>query len=332
MSVLVDGDLVKCVGRILACGGVLGLVSPYLSDFKYWGDLRGSNRDKKFLTELLLSATLENDGRVLLITDPESLEREYSRDLLQEIIRHKWCYWIYLFTVPSLHAKLLFRNDEAVVGSANFTYSAFARNIELGFHVTGGPDLTRLKAFLNSLVAQGTPENEAALELKTRLAAAGLWRQESLFDIIRLTAYAHYLLRTTRIHCIWHSLEEPPPLTAFRGFLNSLESDYEDRGLPLRQRYSPITDGTDAHAEYYKEELSISVRKIEDVQALFDQLLRGEIDEPFEYRNYLREYENSLTPPPMKHIRLTAEEEMRIVAMLLEDRIKDYTSGESGDL
>jgi len=328
MTVLTGSDLVSRVGTILATGGVIGLVSPYLSDFKYWGDLRGSRRARKFFTELLLSATLENDGRVFLITDPESLEREYSRDLLQEIIRREECFWVYLFTVPSLHAKLLFRNDQAVLGSANFTQSAFARNLELGYHVTSEPDLVQLKAFLNSLVVQGDARNQSAKALKQKLAAAGVWRQENLFDVVRLIAYAHYLLRTTRIHCIWHSLEEPRALDEFKRFLNSLESDYEDAGPSLCEVYSPIADRTDEYAGYYAEEVSIAVRKMKDVRKLFERVLSRDLEGAFDYGDYLPEYENRLRAPPVTKIRMTEEWQAQIVAALVEARIED--DGETG--
>jgi len=323
MSVLTGPDLIEHVGTILGCGGVLGLVSPYLSDFKYWGNLRGSQRTKRFLTEILMSATLENDGRVLLVTDPESLERTYSRDLLQEIMHLERSFWIYVFTVPALHAKLLLRNDQAIVGSANFTYSAFARNVEVGYHVTDESDLSELKAFVNALVLSANPVSRSALELKNKLVAARLWRQDCLFDVVRLVAFAHYLLRTTRIHCIWHSLEEPQELVEFRRFINELESDHEEVGGTLQAHYKALTDPHDKFADYYREQLSISVRKMQDARRILERVTSKEVKGPFDYRDSIPDYENPYDAPPITRIEMTAELQKQIVAALIEERVKD---------
>jgi len=153
----------------------------------------------------------------------------------------------------------------------------------------------------------------------------GLWREASIFDVVRLIAHAHYLLRTTRIHCIWHSLREPSELEEFRIFLNSLESDYEDVAPPLEEDYKPLTNESDPYASYYQEELSIAIRKIQDVREIFDQLLAREIDGAFEYSDYINvnEYVNMFPRPPITKIRMRPKYQMEIVAKLIEQRIED---------
>lgn len=324
MAILIGEQILHNVGRILAYGGMLGLVSPYLSDFKYWGDGRGSTKkQRKYLTELLLSATLEEDGRIFLVTDPESPSRHYSKHLIQEITSHEFGFWIYLFTVPGLHAKLIYNDGEAIVGSANLTYSAFKRNIEIGFHVTEQDDLSRIKQFVNSLIFAGTPGNRAAEDLKNKLSKVGLWNQENIFDLTRLIAYAHYLLRTTRIHCILHSLDEPSELSSFRIFLNTLESDYEEHNPSLEKLYKALTDSTDAHmSSYYAEELQIAVRKIADVRKVFDHLITRDITGSFNYTEYLGSYENKYQLPPTKVWHVINADHMRIVSKLVEEKLE----------
>jgi len=322
VSVLTNETLLQNVGRILASGGVLGLVSPYLSDFKYWGSGRGSQRkNKKFLTQMLLSATLENDGRVFLVTDPESPSRPYSKNLIEEITNHKLCFWVYLFLVPNLHAKVVCNNYEAIIGSVNLTYGGFKKNVEIGYHLSKQQDVSDVKSFINNLVYEATPGNPAAEALKSNLTAEGLWNKSNIFDMVNLISYGHYLLRTTRIHCIWHRLEEPPELVAFRSFMAKFESEHGGLGVTLEDVYEPLDEDDDSK-DYNLYELKNNLKRIKDVIKLFHILQVGDITGPFDYFKYTRKYKNPKEPPPITVLHISEEENMELVSRLIEERIK----------
>lgn len=323
MAVLLDSDLSDTIKTMIMNGGVLTLISPYISDFKGWGDTKGSKviDDRKYLTELLVSATLEEDGRVIIITDKESKNRFYSKGIIDEIKKRDDTFWIYLYEIDKLHAKLFFKSKMAVVGSSNMTFPALKKNIELGVFIDNNDDLLLLREFIGELIINSDSLNEQAKILKQNLKKTGLLKKEIIFDIVELIAHSHYLYRTTKIHCIWESLEEPKILSKLAFFLDKFDDERKITDKRLPEVYEPkkLSKKDLLWEKYAREELKIKGKKIKDVLELWNKYFSGKITKPINLNDFRINYENPIKLPDTKTFTVDMHE---ILSELIEERMK----------
>ena len=272
------------------------------------------------MTELLVSGTLEEDGRIIIVTDKDSKNRIYSKGIIEEIQKRDDTLWVYIYEIDKLHAKLFFNSRLAIVGSSNLTFPALKKNIELGVGVSLMKDLLELKIFIGELIIKSDGLNEQAKTLKINLKEQNLLKKGVIFDIIELMAHSHYLYRTTKIHCIWHSLKEPNVLLNLATILDKFDNErrYTDKTLP--EIYSPNKDdSTSLIRRYYEEELLIKERQIRDVIKVWKMYLTGKISKPTDVRKYFVQYKNKIRLPGSKVIGTVDMNE--VLAKLIEERM-----------
>lgn len=228
MVVLFGERLSKEIKRVLIENPVIFLVSPYISDFDVYGDFKGAKLldIEKNLTEFFILQTLEEDGRVILITDKKSKERIYSKGILSQIKSIKHANWIFIYEVDKLHAKLFLGKREAILGSSNLTSPALRKNLELGKLIKEKKDIKNLKLFVGELIIKGKPYNIPAKKLKDSLKKNGLLKKELVCDVINLLSYSYYLYRTTKILCYWIKISVPRIVDELGKIIFNIEEEH----------------------------------------------------------------------------------------------------------
>lgn len=315
MEILYKKKLSETIKEMVMDGGVLSLVSPYISDFKPWGNSKGTKikNKKKYLTELFIKNTLECDARLLIITDKKSKDRLYSKGILKEILNRRDSFWIYLFELDKLHAKLFFNSYEAIIGSANLTYPALKHNVELGVYVSrkDGNAMVQLSKFIGELVINSKPLNKPAKVLKAALKKNNLLKNEILFNVIELLAHSSYLYRTTKIDCIWFPFKEPPVLEKLGKILDKFDDERKREDKTLPKVYHPNSDFDSFEPiskKYYKEDLKIRAKRIRDVIKLWEKYFAGKILKPMIIRKHFVNYKNPIKLPKQKLTKKKARE------------------------
>ena len=305
MRILYGSNLSESIKNMLKDGGVIVLVSPYISDFNPWRKNSKGKRIKEkgyHLTESLVMGSLEEDGRIIIITDENSKIRKYSKVIIDEIVEREDTFWIYLFEIDKLHAKLYFKSKEAIIGSANLTYPAIKRNLELGVHLTYEEEreMFGIRNFIGGLIIQSKPLNKQSNLLIKNFKKQNLFKEKIIFDVLELIAYSHYLHRTTKIHCIWNKFDEPKILKKLSKILNKFDNITKDTDEDLPKFYSPINDDVldkGKIRKYFQMELKIKERKIKDVINLWRRYLSGQINRPILIWKYLPRYSNPIKLP-----------------------------------
>lgn len=324
MTILFDRDLSDTIKGIIMQDGVLTLISPYISDFKGWGNTKGTKitSERHYLTELLVSGTLEEDGRIIIITDKDSKNRIYSKGILKEIQKRDDTFWIYVYEIDKLHAKLFFNSQFGIVGSSNLTFPALEKNIELGLGTNLRNDLFKLRSFIGELIMKSNGLNEQAKLLKTNLKKHHLLKAGIIFDIVELIAHSHYLYRTTKIYCIWYSLKEPKILLELAPILDKFDNERKDIDKRLLKAYSPTNDKgvKPILKRYWKEELKIKEKQIKNIIKIWEKYLSGKISKSTNVRKFFIQYKNPIKLPESRVVGSVNMNE--IVAKLIEERIK----------
>ncbi len=330
MKVLYKEKLFKAIQRIIMNGGVIGFVSPYISDFKLWDNYKGTKikESKYYLPELLVSGTLEEEGRIIIITDDKSKNRRYSKKIIKEIKERKDTFWIYLFEIKNLHAKLFLNSREGIVGSSNLTYKALRNNIELGILVSGSneEEFNSLKKFIGNLFIHSKPLNKVAEKLRKNLIKQNLLKEEIIFDVISLIAHSHYLYRTSKIMCFEYSLVEPLVLKKIEKLLKKIDTDNIDISNSIPKVYRKIIC-KDNERKYWVEEFNIKIKKIRDILKIWEKYSSGKILKPINIRKYFRNYKNRYNPPAnLGILKYNEKNTFRAVAECIEERIREKKS------